>query len=187
MSKLTAREGRNPVGQPHPCWGRPQRLQCSLVSCPDSVIPISLGPLMAVPETQLEMLRFYVRVHNEARSRGIVGAQRSQLKHIVGELRELRETHRRSPLSPDTVAEVKTLKQSANLEQSLQEMHQHRFSSTGAEYLGTRRSTSQQHQKRTANCWDCHSELDSTIDMECARCGWILCWCGACGCRFPRS
>ncbi len=41
---------------------------------------------------------------------------------------------------------------------------------------------------RTANCWRCSRELDNTVDFECCRCGWIVCWnCGACGCGFGYS
>lgn len=35
---------------------------------------------------------------------------------------------------------------------------------------------------RLTHCWHCHSKLDSTIDLECIACHWILCQCGACGC-----
>ena len=35
---------------------------------------------------------------------------------------------------------------------------------------------------RVTHCWSCHDDLDNSIDVECATCGWIICDCGACGC-----
>lgn len=39
--------------------------------------------------------------------------------------------------------------------------------------------------KRATHCYECHSPLDSDIDAECNICGWMLCYCGACGCGHP--
>ena len=40
---------------------------------------------------------------------------------------------------------------------------------------------------RVTHCWSCKDSLDSTIDLECCGCGWILCACGACGCGFEKN
>jgi len=40
--------------------------------------------------------------------------------------------------------------------------------------------------KRTPHCYECSSSLDNEIDLECSRCGWIVCSCGACGCGHPQ-
>jgi hypothetical protein len=40
---------------------------------------------------------------------------------------------------------------------------------------------------RAPKCWSCHAPLDSTINLECVACGWILCACGACGCGRTRE
>lgn len=40
--------------------------------------------------------------------------------------------------------------------------------------------------KRTPHCYECSSSLDNEIDLECSRCGWIVCSCGACGCGHPK-
>ena len=37
---------------------------------------------------------------------------------------------------------------------------------------------------RSTHCWACYKTLDSTIDLECVDCSWILCACGACGCAY---
>lgn len=40
---------------------------------------------------------------------------------------------------------------------------------------------------RTTGCYNCKSGLDNEIDVECPRCGWIICTgCGACGCGHPK-
>ncbi len=36
---------------------------------------------------------------------------------------------------------------------------------------------------RVTYCWRCKHDLDNRFDDECISCGWILCGCGACGCR----
>src|SRR5882724_2063750 len=40
--------------------------------------------------------------------------------------------------------------------------------------------------RRETKCYNCGLSLDSTIDAECTACGWILCFCGACGCGHPQ-
>jgi len=39
-------------------------------------------------------------------------------------------------------------------------------------------------ERRTTHCYDCQQKLDSDVDVECTRCHWIICSCGACGCGF---
>jgi len=39
---------------------------------------------------------------------------------------------------------------------------------------------------RKTHCYECHSSLNNEIDMECSRCNWIVCTCGACGCGHPK-
>lgn len=40
---------------------------------------------------------------------------------------------------------------------------------------------------RNANCYRCQSFLFSSTHAECAACGWIVCTCGACGCRYMKG
>ena len=40
--------------------------------------------------------------------------------------------------------------------------------------------------RRTPHCYDCGSSLDNEVDLECSRCAWIICSCGACGCGHPK-
>lgn len=51
----------------------------------------------------------------------------------------------------------------------------------GKAFAGTRKRSDLQ-PPRSTHCWYCKQSLDSTIDLECIGCGWILCSCGACGC-----
>jgi hypothetical protein len=39
---------------------------------------------------------------------------------------------------------------------------------------------------RATHCWDCKDTLDSSMDLECKACNWILCKCGACGCGYAK-
>lgn len=39
---------------------------------------------------------------------------------------------------------------------------------------------------RTPHCYECSSRLNNEKDLECSRCGWIVCSCGACGCGHPQ-
>jgi hypothetical protein len=49
-----------------------------------------------------------------------------------------------------------------------------------ANYVGVR--VSRRSRAAGVHCYICKKELDGTIDLECAGCGWGLCECGACGC-----
>jgi hypothetical protein len=35
---------------------------------------------------------------------------------------------------------------------------------------------------REAHCWRCKNAIDSEVNLECSKCSWIVCHCGACGC-----
>ncbi len=53
-------------------------------------------------------------------------------------------------------------------------------------FLGTR-DRSDHLPLRATHCWACKGSLDSTVNLECVACGWILCTCGACGCGHSRE
>ena len=38
--------------------------------------------------------------------------------------------------------------------------------------------------RRFTHCYNCTKPLDSSIDVECNECGWLVCACGACGCGY---
>ena len=40
---------------------------------------------------------------------------------------------------------------------------------------------------RAAHCWACHHPIDNQSMYECVSCGWIICFCGACGCGYENS
>lgn len=64
-------------------------------------------------------------------------------------------------------------------------MHRRRLESLGLEYRGVRPARAGY--RRVTHCWSCKRHLDSSVDVECAVCGWILCRCGACGCGYDES
>jgi len=43
-----------------------------------------------------------------------------------------------------------------------------------------------ENRSRATHCYSCRTGLDNSIDVECSKCGWILCACGACGCGWSR-
>jgi hypothetical protein len=40
---------------------------------------------------------------------------------------------------------------------------------------------------REAHCWSCWEKLNSRMDIQCNLCRWMICSCGACGCRYPQT
>lgn len=67
---------------------------------------------------------------------------------------------------------------------SPEERHKERLLKLGKTYLGVRKATPNPARRRVTHCWACKEGLDSSIDIECLSCNWILCACGACGCGF---
>ena len=63
--------------------------------------------------------------------------------------------------------------------------HKKRLNKLQIEYLGTRKPSGKS--PRTANCYSCGKDLDNAIDLECKQCGWMLCFCGACGCGYTQN
>ena len=56
----------------------------------------------------------------------------------------------------------------------------------GRPYVGVREPGG--YFRRVSHCYACKTTVDNSYDLECARCGWIICGhCGACGCSsMPR-
>lgn len=68
----------------------------------------------------------------------------------------------------------------AFVQKLLEDNHRKWMEALKTRYHGVRISR----RSRTAgvHCYICKAELDGTIGLECAACGWGLCECGACGC-----
>tara|TARA_R100000750_G_C2342985_1_gene94995 strand:+ start:17 stop:616 length:600 start_codon:yes stop_codon:yes gene_type:complete len=64
-----------------------------------------------------------------------------------------------------------------------QNAHRDFISKIGKIYYGTSKSI-QVKNHRVTNCYSCQKKLDSSIDLECNACKWIICTCGACGCGW---
>jgi hypothetical protein len=67
--------------------------------------------------------------------------------------------------------------------QAIRNNHSAHLKRYGIASKGTK-PRSKQRPVRITHCWSCKKNLDSTIDLECCSCGWILCRCGACGCAY---
>ncbi|KKR69854.1 MAG: hypothetical protein UU13_C0020G0005 [Candidatus Nomurabacteria bacterium GW2011_GWB1_40_7] len=63
--------------------------------------------------------------------------------------------------------------------------HEKFLASFGMRYEGVS-SVSVPRKHRSTYCYNCKESLDNSIDIECNKCGWIICrCCGACGCGYP--
>lgn len=61
-------------------------------------------------------------------------------------------------------------------------LHKSRFIATGRNYPGARASVSAE--ERETHCFSCKAKLSSKRFLLCLGCQWIICSCGACGCRW---
>lgn len=66
------------------------------------------------------------------------------------------------------------------------QFHQERIEAQGKAYKGLKKRDVNK-PLRVTHCYSCKERLDNSIDVECASCNWIICWCGACGCGFDQS
>ena len=62
----------------------------------------------------------------------------------------------------------------------LEANHRARIETLNVKYAGAR--VSRRSRVVGVHCYICKNELDGSIGLECASCGWGLCECGACGC-----
>jgi uncharacterized small protein (DUF1192 family) len=87
---------------------------------------------------------------------------------------------------PRRVAE-QAAKEGAEAKRSaLEARHRAFLEKGGQQYSGVRIRPNSSPQRIT-HCWSCKRHLDSSIDLECVACNWILCDCGACGCGWSPS
>jgi len=71
----------------------------------------------------------------------------------------------------------------ANKLKKIKEKHKQHLEISGLEYRGVKFNSKKI--VRTTHCYSCKEPLDSTIDLECNSCNWIICGCcGACGCGY---
>jgi hypothetical protein len=68
---------------------------------------------------------------------------------------------------------------------ALAQRHKERLDRLGLAFKGIRPSSATRFH-RVTHCYECHDELDSSVDVECVACNWILCGCGACGCGYHK-
>lgn len=71
-------------------------------------------------------------------------------------------------------------------DRELQEKNRRFLELRGKTFAGTR-SRPESLPLRVTHCYACKYGLDSTINLECVSCNWIICQCGACGCCYDRT
>lgn len=69
--------------------------------------------------------------------------------------------------------------------ESIEEVHRLFLAYLGIDFVGIRRR-SDYLPERAAVCYHCRNALNSSVNLECSACGWILCACGACGCGVDK-
>lgn len=62
------------------------------------------------------------------------------------------------------------------------EKHKQYLTRHKIEYKGAVIVASKAH--RATHCYACKDELDSQLHIQCQSCGWLICYCGACGCGY---
>lgn len=71
-------------------------------------------------------------------------------------------------------------------DRELEEKNRRFLERRGKSFTGTRPRSSAL-PSRATHCFACKDHLDSTINLECVACEWLLCQCGACGCAYDRA
>ena len=76
-----------------------------------------------------------------------------------------------------------TLVKMKKTKDAVEQYHREFLALVGKPYGGVRMP---QHRRtrRTAHCYNCTTQIDNAVEAECVTCGWIICWCGACGCGY---
>ena len=72
------------------------------------------------------------------------------------------------------------LRQTEALQAERVARHRSFIESRGGEYEGYR--VRKNGTFRSTHCWNCKKDIDNLSLLECAKCGWIICRCGACNC-----
>ena len=91
----------------------------------------------------------------------------------------------------DSIKKIKSLidKNPDRVKRAVSEQHKEFLLSKGlgqSNYAGIR-SVEKQKLHRSSHCWACHHPVDNSIQFECLKCGWIICFCGACGCSYKMA
>jgi hypothetical protein len=114
-------------------------------------------------------------------------ASRAEVETILEQLRELYKRDR-TPFDEELLADIRSAKLCARIitradldREAIAAAHAAFLQSRGLSNRGTRRGLGQ---RRVTHCYSCKQALDNAIDVECAACSWIVCWCGACGCAY---
>jgi hypothetical protein len=65
--------------------------------------------------------------------------------------------------------------------------HQAYIGDQGLPYRGIRDQRGMDGTFRVSWCHACARRLDNRTDVECRACGWMVCYCGACGCGYKKK
>ena len=82
-------------------------------------------------------------------------------------------------LSPEVLLQVEEAQRVRT-----RQAHRERLAAMGLDFKGIRKKFNQR--ERAARCHECARSLDSSHNLDCAACAWMICKCGACGCGYDR-
>jgi hypothetical protein len=104
---------------------------------------------------------------------GVEGSERERLFEEYGAARSAAEIE----------AQQRHDREAKQRRTTIERRHRLFLSRLELEYKGLR-SPTRTRSRRVDHCYNCKERVDSAIDPECAACGWIVCYCGACGCGY---
>lgn len=93
------------------------------------------------------------------------------------------EDYRNARVNADAEANNRKADDAARRQRLIVDKHRAFLNTRKLPYRGTRpQGTNRVH--RVTHCYSCKSNLNNEQHPECAACGWIICFCGACGCGY---
>ena len=101
--------------------------------------------------------------------------------HATTALKELREKNRELEEKNRELQEKKKREAEQHRAEAI-ERHKAYLKRHGKPYSGVTQNS--RRKRRAPFCWSCHEHLDSDLHIECNSCGWLICYCGACGCAY---
>jgi len=113
----------------------------------------------------------------------LAAAERAAVEAARREAEELAAIKEATRLEAERWARLTPEEQHRERMAALAIRHKERLDRLGLVFKGIRPAASSRF-RRVTHCYECHEELDNSVDVECKSCNWILCECGACGCGY---
>ena len=139
---------------------------------------VSAATSQIEPITDSTVISNIIKAYQEWRTRSGEVWLKDEIRHYKNRARE--EERKKTALLEEEEARRRA-------EVWLQERHKQRLSRLGIAYHGVRQASGNSSPTRVTHCYVCRKPLNSSVDIECVSCGWIICQCSACGCGYHGS